>query len=557
MSLFFDDYTSFAPNHLRILTKEGTLVRFYHNQAQQYLWNIINKQRKNKLPVRCIVLKARQMGISTFTAGFVYHRTIHNPYVKSLIIAHDSDSTDNIFNMCKRFYDFTDPFFRPLKRYSNRKELVFENPDDKTRDEEPGLLSQIVVETAGKKTAGRSATVHNLHISELAFWPNAKETYSGLTQSIANRPGTSIIIESTANGMDGDGKFFYDFCMRSNDLKNDFELVFIPWFKSPEYSLDRALIDPTEEELDLKDLYKLSDNQLAWRRHKIDNDFHGDVEVFKQEYPSSIHEAFIFTGRPVFDVEYVTQYIAWLEKKRVQQSIKVGDLDSEGKFVESLGGCLKIYEPPLKGNTYCIGADVAEGIEGGDYSTAFVLDKQFRQVAQYKGHIDPDLFGKYLVALARHYNDALLAPEINNHGHATLAAIKNLQYSNIYKLEVHDEIADKIQIKLGWRTTSKTKMKMLDDFKAVVRDNSLKIRDIELYKEMRTLQVEANGDVQLTGKDLVVSACIAVQALKQTPEVDKYGAFNPEKEATKGRLYNKTFAERMKIMERASGMHYD
>lgn len=520
MSLFFENFQEYARHYLYILTKSGEKIRFTLNDCQKYLWHKLHEQQKKELPVRAIVLKPRQVGISTFCSGFIYHRTIHNPYVKSCTIAHDLESSSNIFDMSKRFYDFTPALFRPMQRYSNKKELVFENPNEKERDVNPGLLSQMIIETAGKKTAGRSATIHNLHISELALWPDAKETFVGLTQSVPKEGYSVILIESTAKGMSGNGRFYYELCQEAMNLENDFEFIFIPWSLHKEYCMSSKDMIITAEEAELQKIYKWSADQIAWRRWKIRNDFKGDEVLFRQEYPACPEEAFILTGRPVFNQDDLVKRIKWLSRKHERR----GDLDSSGAFVESAGGNLLVFEPPNAKLSYVVGADVAEGIEGGDYSTAFVMDKNFRQVAQFKGHIDPDLFGKYLVALGRQYNNALLAPEVNNHGHATLAAIKNLNYSNIYKLEIFDDMLNKMTTKLGWRTTVKTKMAMLDEFRAVIRDNSLKIRDPELFKEMLTLQIEENGDIELTGKDLIVSAAIAVQSIKQVPMDQKYVA---------------------------------
>src|SRR5690606_23742301 len=102
--------------------------------------------------------------------------------------------------------------------------------------------------------------------------------------------------------------------------------------------------------------------------------------------------------------------------------------------------------------------------EDGDNSAACVLDKDFEQCATYAGKMDPDTFGKWLVKLAKFYNNATLAPEVNNHGHAVLAAIKNEKYYKVYKRDgAAEELGKDIQDKVGWHNNVKTKMKMLDD----------------------------------------------------------------------------------------------
>ena len=88
-------------------------------------------------------------------------------------------------------------------------QLLFENPSVKQKEkrEKPGLRSKIVIETAMNKEAGRSSTIHNLHVSELAFWPHPEETMTSVMQTVPNEPGTCVIIESTANGVGG---LFYE-----------------------------------------------------------------------------------------------------------------------------------------------------------------------------------------------------------------------------------------------------------------------------------------------------------------------------------------------------------
>ena len=180
-------------------------------------------------------------------------------------------------------------------------------------------------------------------------------------------------------------------------------------------------------------------------------------------------------------------------------------------------GYVRIYEKPQSNKIFAIGSDIAEGLEGGDYSTAFVMDRNYNQVASMRVKMDTDHFADALMKLGRMYNTALIAWEINSHGHAVLSRLKDRGYPRLYAREEFDERADKKMKKLGWHTNVKTKQLMLDEFRAAVRDNAINIRDPELYKEMMTLVYEPDGNIILNSKDLVVSACIAIQALKQCP----------------------------------------
>jgi len=510
------DINFYSQNFLKILTKDSMLVGLNNNTYQRQLTDIVTKAEMAGKPVRIIVLKARQLGISTWGTAYLYHKTATAFYRKGVVIAHDRDSTNNLFNMTKRYYDFSPLDIRPMKRYSNEKALVFENADEKARDANPGLLSSIGLETAGRTTAGRSGTIHYLHCSEFAFWPDAGVTVSGLFQSVPLKPGTAIIIESTANGMGGKGEEFYNRWRAAEQGDSDFTPIFFPWFDNSEYEIktDRDF-SATREERDIQKRHpQITDNKINWRRYKIRNELGSalldPVTQFKQEYPSSPEEAFIASGRTVFEISRIMDDLACLTTEVIE-----GEFNGNGEFCQEEHGRYKLYEKVKDKKVYAIGGDVAEGLESGDASAMFGIDKDYNQTFSFYGRLDPDLFGTEMCRVGKYYKDALLAPEKNNHGHATVAKIKENDYPNIYLRMVKEERAEKITPKLGWLTNKKTKMAMLDDFVELYRDGILKIKDPELLKEMITLVVEPDGNVILNSKDRVVAACIAIQAIRQ------------------------------------------
>jgi len=212
----------------------------------------------------------------------------------------------------------------------------------------------------------------------------------------------------------------------------------------------------------------------------------------------------------VFNPEQIIEDLAALDKTPIS-----GEFNGNGEFIQDKNGRYKLFESVVPKKKYAIGADVSEGLEGGDYSTMFGIDKEYNQIFSFLGHLDPDVFGNEMCKVGKHYNNALLAPERNNHGHATIAKIKSNEYPNIFLRIKKETRADEVTHKLGWETNRKTKMHMLDDFVELYRDGALKIKDKDLLKEMLTLIVESDGDVVLNGKDRTVAACIAIQAIKQ------------------------------------------
>ena len=170
---------------------------------------------------------------------------------------------------------------------------------------------------------------------------------------------------------------------------------------------------------------------LAWKRRKIPNLVH-DIgytkeEFFKQWYPETADEAFVFGGATLFNAQHLDR-----AKLECCSPVITGNFNlGNNKFESVRNGLVKIWQKPIKNVRYVIGADVAEGLIDGDYSCGDVLKlPEMIQVAHIHGHIDPDLFGLYLNCLGRYYNNELLGPEVNSMGHTVLATVQIKRYPN-------------------------------------------------------------------------------------------------------------------------------
>lgn len=287
------DLPYFAENApMMIKTKGGKAEPLKLNDAQIMLHKMLEKQKAEKGFVRALVLKGRQQGISTYINARFYHATRRGG-VNTFILSHEASTTDKLFKMVKRFHDGVHESLRPETAASNRKELIFDRID-----------SEYFVGTAGNKNVGRGGTVQLFHGSEAAFWENTDEIESGVMESVPFEKGTEIILESTANGMNG---MFYEKCMNALDKKGDYILCFIPWFVQEEYRRDVPRdFKLTDDEIKLKEIYNLDDRQLAWRRFKIDNAKNG-LKQFQQEYPCNVMEAFQTSGEGLIDPEKIVQ----------------------------------------------------------------------------------------------------------------------------------------------------------------------------------------------------------------------------------------------------------
>tara|TARA_R110000868_G_scaffold87034_4_gene243657 strand:+ start:6288 stop:7910 length:1623 start_codon:yes stop_codon:yes gene_type:complete len=518
------DLAFYQKNILKLVTKGGELKSFNPNSYQQEL----NKAASSKGMQRILVLKCRQIGVSTWGASYVYHKTATQFNKNALIIADDDENSSGLFRMTKLFYENSAPLVRPMQRYSNEKAIEFNHPD-KTNNN--GLNSKISVTTAGKLSAGRSKTIQYLHCSEFAYWPNAALVSTGLFQSVPLMDNTSILIESTANGVGGKGAQFYEMCMRAIDGDSAYKFFFFDWKENPEYEIEPGEdFKLDDEEKDLAEKYpNLTLRKLAFRRYKIRNEMGSTIldprDQYMQEYPDSPVSAFIASGRPCFNTGQIHKDIERAKDgERYTYAAGGFKADSRGEF--------HVFKKP-ENKAYSIGADVAEGLETGDFSTACVIDKNLEVCCTYSGHIDPDQFGEILVRLAKWFNGAIITHEVNNHGHAVSSALKRLAYNKVWKRETLDELGREIQDKIGWNTNVKTKMLMLDELVAPYRDGLLKVNCKPTLREMLTVMIEDGGNVVLNGKDRTVALGLAIQGLKQASIENSLKAFTPNKMQTK------------------------
>lgn len=472
-----DDFKYYSAQALKIRTKKAEVVPFKLNYAQELLMDAIEESIRRTGYIRVIILKARQLGLSTMVGGFLYFAVSQATARKAIVVTHKGDSTSALFNMTKRFHENVPPFLKPSTSYSSKKELVFDKLD-----------SSYMVATAGGDSIARGETITHAHLSELAFWPEAfaRENLNGLLQSIPDVPGTAVFIESTANGVTGP---FYDMWQKASRGENDYVPVFIPWFSDSDYRKEPPSgFQRTPEEEEAAKKHGLDDAQLYWRRLKINTN---GMDLFKQEYPSEPEEAFLTTGRPVFNPDALVKRASELSGPIYRMALELND------FVKHPVGELLVYREIDPGETYYIGADVAMGVRGGDFSVAQVLDSKKEQVGVWRGHVHPDYFATVLDKLGRLYNEAKIAVENNNHGLLTVNLLyKHLSYPNVFTTVTEDKISDVETPKLGFRTDARTKPLIIDDLRAALRMQEVILNDKTTIQEMLTFVVKESGKLE-------------------------------------------------------------
>lgn len=472
---------------MKIQDKNSKIIPFKLNKPQQKLYDALGEQNRQGKPMRAIVLKARQMGFSTLTEAMIFKRTATNFNVKSGIIAHEASATNNLFNMSKRYYDNLDDSMKPSVLRSNAKEIIFNN------EAHTGLNSSIKCMTAGNGNVGRSDTFMNVHMSEYAFWgDNKADIFLAIMQSVPRSQNTLVIVESTANGYD-DFKQLWDDAVAG---RNDFVPVFCAWWELEEYRSNYDGFELTDEEKKLKELYNLDNEQLAWRRWCIQNNCRGDVNSFKQEYPSSPDEAFLSTGGCVFDKEKV---ISRIEEIKDKEPLKIGSFfyDYDGlsisniRWIDDKNGIIKIYKDVEPSHYYVLGGDTAG--DGSDNFIGEVLDNiSGEQVAELSHKTDEDLYARQMYCLGKYYNTALIGVEVNYSTYPQ-KELERLEYPLFYQRRQEDTISGRYIQKLGFNTNSVTRPVILAALVELIRDNTELFNSVEFLRECLSFIKNAKG----------------------------------------------------------------
>lgn len=504
----------YIPKFLKIRTKEGKITALRPKPAQQMLLDAVKREREAGRPPRILILKARQLGLSTITEGIMFQDSATRKLVQTLIVAHRDDSTTKLFRMNKLFFDYLPRQLQPMCKHSNAKELVFENPtrDPAEKRRRPGLMSSIRCVTANDGM-GRSETLNNVHLSEFAFWKgNKNEILDGVMQAVPAELNTLVVIESTANGYN-EFKDLWDGAVAG---ENGWVPLFIAWFHEPKYRME--VTEGTvwdEEERALMEAYHLDPEQMAWRRWCIAVNCHGDKRKFQQEYPSTPEEAFLFSGTPFFDNEDILLRLAAAPEPAdvgtfTYPEPEAGEAPAGWAWSsDQRTGFIRVFAPPEPGAPYVIGGDTAG--EGSDKFTAWVVDNRTgTQVAELEFTFSELLYARQIYCLGMWYNAALIAVETNFSTYPE-RKLEEWNYPNLYVRERFDTYTRKSVKAFGFQTTPQTRPVILAGLHAVMEEtaelvvsrNTLRQMLHFVYNEDRRPEAEEGEH-----DDLVMAAAI-------------------------------------------------
>jgi hypothetical protein len=475
---FIDDPVKYIPKYLKVINKAGVLVPFNLLPAQKHY--IENRSHRD------LILKGRQMGISTGVEAANAHILFTRPYQRMAVITHDTETSEFLLQNINRFHRNLPPEVQPELDWSSACRMRF-----------PKLDNYIYIDSAKSDAVGIGHTLNVAHASELARWPDrrARQLWADMTQTV---PLEGYVTgESTPRGRVG---LFYELwnAARHNDIP--YKTFFYPWWWEPAYALPLdAPLKLTKEEQLMVDSYRLTHPQIAFRRLKQSE----LKELFYQEYPENEDQCWLTNDMGVVDPIVLQPYYL-----NVREGVVEGPLTT--------------WKGPVGGRRYVMGVDVAGGYARGDFSVASVIDvRTMEYVARLRGRIPPDLFAEQAFNLARKYNDATVAIEKTGHGHTVLRVFLEKNYSNLYYYVEYDNMQASNVSEPGWKTNTRTKPMMVNDLVAAFRSQDLLSWSANLLAEASGLVWDGDKKVRKSSSnvwdDEWDAVSIALQIREQTP----------------------------------------
>lgn len=412
---------------------------------------------------RTIVLKARQLGLSWLVCAYELWRALFLTNQLILLFSIGDEEAKELLRRIANMYERLPEWLQKRSPYESRpntRELSIAN----------GSRIKSLPSSVAK---GSGYTASSIVLDEYAKNPVAEDLYAAVYPAIEAGEGQLIII-STAFGVGGK---FHELWIKASKGENEFKPIFFPWWVRP-------------------------GRDYAWHRKQVESET--DPDRVKENYPANPTEAFRSSGGTRFRQDWIEN-----QTKNIQTPIETYRLPDKLRRIDGL----MVYELPRRGRTYIIGADTAEGIEGGDYDDCVIIDPEtWVEVASLNGRWEPDEFAKYLIELSESYFRAMVAVERNNHGSAVLATFRLLGFPDV----VMDSDGAP-----GLQTNLKTKPLMIDLVAEALRDDLCAVRTQATLDEMLVYRREPNGSTSAPSgyhDDRIISWAKALWAARQPAE---------------------------------------
>ena len=413
--------------------------------------NKAQRQFERERGQRNIVLKARQMGMTTWVSGRFFLKTVTAQGVLTVQVAQTREAAEGIFRIVQRFWDCLPERYKKgalKKSRSNVRQMIF-----------PALDSEFRILSAADGSAGRGMTIQNLHCSEVSRWPgDARETLAGLRAALVT--SGELVLESTPNGAYG---CFYNEWTRAQE--SGISKHFLPWWMEEHY-VAAPVANFTDEERELVRRHSLTPEQIGYRRGLQAN----FGQLRSQEFAEDAERCFRATGDCCFEIEPIEVRLSELGEPLNQER----------------GGALSVWADPVIGKKYLVAVDSAGGGTHGDYSAVQVIDSvSGMQCAELKERLKPNELAKAAAQLATHYLGAMVVVERNNHGTAVIECLQSGEH--------YDHLYAHTDGNLGWLTTSASKPRIVARLGILLAKDPGLFYSKRLLGECRTFVTRPNG----------------------------------------------------------------
>jgi Terminase RNaseH-like domain len=472
-----NDYIYFAEKYLKIINKKNRIVPLKLNSAQKSIYDSTHTNRFIK------ILKARQLGSSTFIASFFFWKSLFKLNERTLVIAHQHESVKSIFRIYKTYYDNLPSFLKFKTTGNSANALEFETG------------SFIKVGSASSEAFRGISAISNLHLSEVAFWDTMKDTISSVFQTTGENP--YIILETSPNSLND----FFQFWSEDNG----YEPVFLSWNSDENNTLDelssnsKRLVKDKPEILSYLQDQSYTDGQIKWAVETFFTKTAGDISRFKQEYAIDPISCFITSGDKFFSESFI-----------LMDDIKSG-------YIE--------YQPPKTGHIYSIGVDTSGGSATGDYSAFCVMDitdKQYPKiVATYYDRQPVLIYAERVLQECKKY-EAYAVIEKNSYGLAVIEYLVSREYTFIYTKTLFDKVENRFKDEYGFYTNQNTRPLMLGKLQDFINNRKILIEDKRLQAEINAFIYDKGKPQAQSGKhdDLVMATALALMSLEQYEYVE-------------------------------------
>ena len=398
-----------------------------------------------------IILKSRQLGLSTLVAAYAVWQAVFYKEKNILIIATKLAVAQNFIRKVKTYIKSMPKWLLvPIITANNKQQVEFSNG------------SQIkAVPTS--EDAGRSEALSLLIVDEAAFVRNFDELWMGLYPTLST--GGRAILLSTPNGVGGQ---YHEIYTKATRKENEFNPIKLMWDVHPERG----------DEWFQKETKNMSQKQVS---QELLCDFASSGDTFLSN-----------------DI---------IEKIRIMSK---QPMEKSGP-----GNNVWYWEYPIEGVNYILSADIARGDSGDYSTFHVINVKNMSIASEFKGKIPPDQFASVVYDIARRFNNAIVCPENNAYGYTMLVKLGDLGYKNIYfsseKEKYRYLYGEGNNIgKAGFNTNKESREKILANFEECLRNGKIKSYSNRLYSELKTFIWNGKKVTAMKGynDDLIMSLAI-------------------------------------------------